>query len=294
MPIVIVCPSCSARVKAPDAAAGQSLPCPKCKVSVSIPGAGVSRERQPPMLRAIPLGSRDDEERPREKRPRGLSTGAVIGIVMAAIVVPLLLMVVVIAVMASRRGSPKPVEANQQARIAQEPPPVEAKAAKQPIPKLAAEDDGEGEAYDSTKPIRRGNVEIGISHATIRKVSLTDLNRKSQSKESLLEIGIVVSNLSETRKIDYHSWAGKFSIFERNPARLADEFNNSYNRIHFGFGVKVDGQQDRESIYPKKSVTDILVFEPPVSNAKNLVLTLPLRAVEGKGDLRIRIRGAVK
>jgi hypothetical protein len=31
MPISVVCPSCSAKIKAPDAAAGKRLPCPKCK-----------------------------------------------------------------------------------------------------------------------------------------------------------------------------------------------------------------------------------------------------------------------
>ncbi|MEJ5277537.1 MAG: DUF4352 domain-containing protein [Thermogemmata sp.] len=37
MPIVVACPSCGARLKAPDAAAGKTVKCPKCGASMVIP-----------------------------------------------------------------------------------------------------------------------------------------------------------------------------------------------------------------------------------------------------------------
>jgi Domain of unknown function (DUF4282) len=37
MPIVVTCPSCSANLKAPDAAAGKRVKCPKCSSTIEVP-----------------------------------------------------------------------------------------------------------------------------------------------------------------------------------------------------------------------------------------------------------------
>jgi TM2 domain-containing membrane protein YozV len=39
MPIVVTCPSCSANLKAPDAAAGKRVKCPKCTSTIEVPAA---------------------------------------------------------------------------------------------------------------------------------------------------------------------------------------------------------------------------------------------------------------
>jgi predicted Zn finger-like uncharacterized protein len=39
MSIVVVCPSCSANIKAPDAAAGKRVKCPKCTSTIQVPTA---------------------------------------------------------------------------------------------------------------------------------------------------------------------------------------------------------------------------------------------------------------
>jgi hypothetical protein len=39
MPILVICPKCQARLKAPDAAAGKALKCVKCTAPVHVPGA---------------------------------------------------------------------------------------------------------------------------------------------------------------------------------------------------------------------------------------------------------------
>jgi len=45
MPIVVTCPSCSANLKAPDAAAGKRVKCPKCTSTIEVPAAEL-----PPVL----------------------------------------------------------------------------------------------------------------------------------------------------------------------------------------------------------------------------------------------------
>jgi TM2 domain-containing membrane protein YozV len=39
MPIVVTCPSCGSKLKAPDTAAGKKLKCPKCQAPIAVPGA---------------------------------------------------------------------------------------------------------------------------------------------------------------------------------------------------------------------------------------------------------------
>lgn len=39
MPIIVSCPSCSARLTVPDRAAGKSVRCPKCQKPVAVPDA---------------------------------------------------------------------------------------------------------------------------------------------------------------------------------------------------------------------------------------------------------------
>jgi predicted Zn finger-like uncharacterized protein len=39
MSIVVTCPSCSANIKAPDAAAGKRVKCPKCTSTIAVPAA---------------------------------------------------------------------------------------------------------------------------------------------------------------------------------------------------------------------------------------------------------------
>src|SRR5437870_3534086 len=46
MPILVVCPSCSAKLRAPDAIAGRKIKCPKCGTRVVVPTP--ARESAPP------------------------------------------------------------------------------------------------------------------------------------------------------------------------------------------------------------------------------------------------------
>jgi predicted Zn finger-like uncharacterized protein len=62
MPILVTCPSCGARINAPDSAAGRKAKCPKCGTTISIPAATTSpfapTQGMPPhSVPPIPVGS---------------------------------------------------------------------------------------------------------------------------------------------------------------------------------------------------------------------------------------------
>jgi hypothetical protein len=58
MPIAITCPTCHARAKAPDAAAGRTARCPKCGAAVTVPDQATSGTVNPhtPAVMAHPVG----------------------------------------------------------------------------------------------------------------------------------------------------------------------------------------------------------------------------------------------
>ena len=98
-----------------------------------------------------------------------------------------------------------------------------------------------------------------------------------------------IENRGDSKKVQYRGWAGDDFDFGGTSGTVHDDLDNSYKRIGFGFASKVVGQIDSESIYPGKSVTDVLVFEEPVAKAKFLKLELPAGAFGGTGRLRIKI-----
>ena len=103
-------------------------------------------------------------------------------------------------------------------------------------------------------------------------------------------IKLELLNTNPTKKVEYHSWAGKDISFDRDFASLKDNFGNRYKRITFGFASKPVGAVERsESIYPNKSVSDLLVFEVPLDTATHLDLELPAKNYGSEGMVRFRI-----
>jgi hypothetical protein len=75
MPIPASCPSCSARLSAPDAAAGKRVKCPKCQALVEVPAADLGYEvvdaPPPAVARPVrPAPADDADDRPARRRPR--------------------------------------------------------------------------------------------------------------------------------------------------------------------------------------------------------------------------------
>ncbi|MCA9042352.1 MAG: DUF4190 domain-containing protein, partial [Planctomycetaceae bacterium] len=125
-------------------------------------------------------------------------------------------------------------------------------------------------------------VSVEIIDAIIGKVELSNLGDDSASQDNLLQFTVEVMNKQEAKKMNFSGWKGE-AFSGRNAATLEDEHGNTYKRINFGFGTKIKGQVENDSIYPQKSVTDVLVFEVPVDAAKELRLKLPASAYGEEG-----------
>jgi hypothetical protein len=97
-------------------------------------------------------------------------------------------------------------------------------------------------------------------------------------------------NSNPTKELEYQSWSGKDFSFDRDYATIRDNFDNSYKRINFGLGsYPVGGIERSESIYPNKSLTDVLLLEAPLDTIEFLRLELPAKNFGGTGMLRLRI-----
>lgn len=139
--------------------------------------------------------------------------------------------------------------------------------------------------------VRQGNISMQITRVVVGKVPLHDgiYGDGNESENDLLSIHIRLTNLSSGKKIQYRSWQGEDIAFTRDYAVLKDNFDNVYKRISFGFSTDIVGNVDVKSLYPRKSIDDVLVFETPVKAAQYLDLELPAKNFEGKGMLRLRI-----
>ncbi|AQT68888.1 hypothetical protein STSP2_02065 [Anaerohalosphaera lusitana] len=150
----------------------------------------------------------------------------------------------------------------------------------------------EAEEWVSAKyPVRQGDMQLQVKGAVKGKVPLIDSFDESQgsSRDDLLAIYLELINGSQSKKIEYQSWQGQDISFSRDYATLEDNFGNRYKRISFGFGTEIVGNAKSDSIYPGKSLIDVLVFELPVDTAEHLKLELPADNFGGEGMLRLQI-----
>ena len=178
----------------------------------------------------------------------------------------------------ARAAIPRPAQAPANGAV----PPVTAKKAPKPQESADPWETAGNTASDNV-------VRVRVLSAKIGKVPLKDFSSdEATSKDDLLMISLEIENLSKSKKLDYRGWAGGRIGFGGSAATLEDDAGNAYKRIGFGIS-KVVGQQESESLYPSKSLGDVLVFEVPVDAAKTLRLTLPSKTYGGDGDLHIVI-----
>jgi len=162
------------------------------------------------------------------------------------------------------------------------PPPAGTGSAKEPpaaTPQWAS----------ARQAVRQGHMQIKIKKCAFGKVAVASVMDESESKGSLLAITLDITNLSETKKVTYRTWRGGDFVIKRDYATLTDSFGNSYQRITFGFSTKPKGAVASESVYPAKTIQDVLVFEAPIEKAEHLRLELPAENVGGKGMFRLQI-----
>lgn len=149
----------------------------------------------------------------------------------------------------------------------------------------------EQEWASADKPVRQGDIQVKVLSAGIARVPLSSPTPDSgrMSENDLLMITLEISNLSQTAKLNYRGWTGSDFGIGRDYGTLVDNFENTYKRITFGIFHRPKGQVESESVYPGKTITDLLVFEQPIDKADCVKLELPAENFGGTGMLRIRI-----
>lgn len=143
------------------------------------------------------------------------------------------------------------------------------------------------EWYPSTSVVKMDDVSIRVKFARVGAVEIRGFGDSRHSAESQLMIGLEVENLSDSKKIDYRSMGENVFVGPAS-ARMADDIGNKYRRIDFG-PLRAVGQASRDSIYPGKSTSDMVVFEPPVDKAAYVHLELPAENFGGRGMIRFEI-----
>ena len=132
-----------------------------------------------------------------------------------------------------------------------------------------------------------GTVRVSVQSALVDHVTFESFGSGS-SKDKLLMVKLEITNTSDSKKINYRGWAGNAFTTD---SRLTDDIGNNYKSITFGLGSRINGQvHGSESLYPGKSITDLLVFEEPVDKAKSFKLTLPGKNIdEDDGVIRFQL-----
>ena len=135
-----------------------------------------------------------------------------------------------------------------------------------------------------------GDVEVKLLGYGVQKIPLKVIGGNSESKEDLLMVKLEIVNGSTTRKADYKTWRGGPFILGDDVAGAKDSYGNSLKRINFGLGSLPVGAVERaDSIYPGKSLTDVLVFEAPVQGATSVEITMPEGNIGGEGKITFKI-----
>ncbi len=136
-------------------------------------------------------------------------------------------------------------------------------------------------------------VRVHVDSATVGNVDFTVLGELTSIDHVFLKLVVSIANTTEDKKLNYFTWDGERAFFwgfaTRDFATLTDDIGNDYKRVYFGFGVRIHGRIDDESIYPGQTIADLLVFERPVAKAKVLTLELPAANFGGEGLFQLKM-----
>jgi hypothetical protein len=145
----------------------------------------------------------------------------------------------------------------------------------------------EAEVEAAQKPVAHGDVQVRVVKVAVGKVSLKTITGKAFSKDDVLMVKVELTNTHSAKKIAYLPWSR--ASRDGDYPTLKDNVGNRYFRVTFGLGTRAAGAAEPDSIYPMKSLTDVLLFEVPVAAATHLELELPADNFGGDGSVRFRI-----
>lgn len=124
-----------------------------------------------------------------------------------------------------------------------------------------------GQGSDVGRWVPVGDFAIRIDSASVGRPMIHTYvaDGEQEADANVLVLEISVANSSKTLKLEY---GRPYSV-------VTDEHGNEYGSKDFAFADRVNGHPGRGTVYPGgEAVKDTLCFQPPVSAAKNLRLTL--------------------
>jgi hypothetical protein len=131
---------------------------------------------------------------------------------------------------------------------------------------------------------------IQVRSASIERPKMLSYGERVEATEDALVIKILVANFSAGKKVDYSSLGTSSGMEFFESVSATDSFGNHLHKLRLGLSAKLEGSADSGSIYPGKSVLDVIALELPVPNAKYVRLQISGSTMgEAKGDFRIQI-----
>ena len=134
------------------------------------------------------------------------------------------------------------------------------------------------------------DVEVRLLGAAITKPRILTPLGDFITEKPYLCIKLEIVNHSDKKKANYTTWRRKDFSVKHDWASAEDDLGNIYKRMDFGLGSRpkysVEGST---SIYPGKSVTDVLVFEPPVEKSGSIMVELPSINIGGEGSIEFQV-----
>jgi hypothetical protein len=137
---------------------------------------------------------------------------------------------------------------------------------------------------------RLGGIEVGVVGSAVGQAELTaEDGRHSVSSDRVLRVKLRIRNLSNTQQVDYGGWGFKgVGFVGQFDARLKDDVGNIYRPIGFA-DAKPLGQIEETTLPAGGFAEDVLLFEMPRPNAKELLLTLPGQRIGAASDFRFAV-----
>jgi hypothetical protein len=140
---------------------------------------------------------------------------------------------------------------------------------------------------------RQGDISVRVTKVILGNVEGKGgfRNESRRSEEKLLQIQLSIENLSSTKIANVTGWSYHPFLGHGREAELVDNFGNTYRLSRFSeFDMRPDGQiAVTADIYPGKSTSDVVVFNPPVEGIQYLRLSLPADKFGSYGRIGFQI-----
>jgi hypothetical protein len=153
------------------------------------------------------------------------------------------------------------------------------------------------------EPVACGDLRVRLTSATVEPTTPAGAappdaaSPANAAHASSLRLTFSVENASTTRRLAFRPWRGEDFLGAGGADHVRDNFGNSYKFIAAGPGpttaaaaVPSAAFEPNVSLYPGKSATVQLTFEPPVDKVQFIEIELPAANVGGFKSVPLQFR----